>query len=378
VAIKFSAFFIPFLQAICLCANAADAPANSPDASVPASAAEAQTVTLTSAKDPLFKSYRAMWAGMEAYEQFRQFAPNAPLKFTLIRYGDVNKFASDWKGVKLRIAGSEDHPSISIPIAADGTFVVPRVQSAYDDDAELILNQKKSHVGGMPEIKTAGLPPNTRRLGDLRLECQVVQAIAKKDVNLLARAAVNTFTLGSNLCNFKSIDLGRTASDRMVSVTLMNGNQRRDVRFSGTKFFPPIQDKSVPDDALIEFVYWSQASVEAKQAYFARYPIVFKGSLDSWGKDVLLRADPHTGTPTSYSVKVKLRVRDYAFRLIDQDKRVEYGTWTATPVQAPAEAVPMAWRGRDFVFRCTREGEYVFTVNVQNPDAPALTIKRIE
>jgi hypothetical protein len=375
---KFSACLLLILQVLCMSANAADAPASAPDVSAPASAAEAQVVTLTSAKDPLFKSYRAIWAGMEAYDKYRQFAPNAPLKFTLIRYADINKTASDWSGVKLRIAGSENHDPIPIPIAADGTFVVPRVQSAYDDDAELILNQKKAFVGGMPEIKTPGLPPNTRRLGDLRLECQVVQAIAKKDVNLLARAAVNTFTLGSNLCNFKSIDLGRTASDRMVSVTLVNGNQRRDVRFSGTKFFPPIQDKSVPDDALIEFVYWSQASVEAKQAYFARYPIVFKGSLDSWGKDLPLRADPHTGLPLSYSVKVKLRVRDYAFRLIDQDKRVEYGTWTAAPVQAPAEAVPMAWRGRDFVFRCARDGEYVFTVNVQNPDAPILTIKRVE
>ena len=54
-----------------------------------------------------------------------------------------------------------------------GQSTLERYQKALDEDASVMPNRKVRSMTWRTEIRTPGLPPNTRRLGDLRLECQV-------------------------------------------------------------------------------------------------------------------------------------------------------------------------------------------------------------
>jgi hypothetical protein len=62
---------------------------------------------------------------------------------------------------------------IPLAIAPDRTFVLPRDARAAAEDAVVMPDRKALTMTWRAEVRTPNLPPNTRRLGDLRLECQV-------------------------------------------------------------------------------------------------------------------------------------------------------------------------------------------------------------
>jgi hypothetical protein len=134
--------------------------------------ASAQDVTLRPVsvavmRDPVDKSYRKMLKGMDLFEEMHGLAPRASLRFRLLpRKPDTNM-----DGIRLAI----DADSVSIPIRleADRSFVLERHQKAMDDDAAVTSNRKALSMTWRADIRTPGLPPDTRRLGDLRLECHV-------------------------------------------------------------------------------------------------------------------------------------------------------------------------------------------------------------
>jgi hypothetical protein len=125
-------------------------------------------VAVNALRNPELKPYRVMSAGLDAFDEHRKLAPNATLKFKLSKSGEGHGGASNWDGVTLRLVGSDS--ASPVPIEADGSFVLPRSKQAYDDEAELILNQKKATTRFYVDVRTPGLPANVRRLGDLRLE----------------------------------------------------------------------------------------------------------------------------------------------------------------------------------------------------------------
>jgi hypothetical protein len=124
-------------------------------------------VKVTTTRDPVDKSYRKMIKGMERFEREHAFAPNASLRFQLLpRTPDVNM-----DGITLRVAG--DTVSVPVPIALDNSFVLPRNEQALREDAAVLANRKTTSMTWRAMIADPGLPPGTRRLGDLRLECRV-------------------------------------------------------------------------------------------------------------------------------------------------------------------------------------------------------------
>jgi hypothetical protein len=60
-----------------------------------------------------------------------------------------------------------------LALAADGTFTLGRDAKALAEDAVVSANRPAQTMTWRADIRTPGLPPNTRRLGDLRLECRV-------------------------------------------------------------------------------------------------------------------------------------------------------------------------------------------------------------
>jgi len=123
------------------------------------------SVEVQGVKNPDMRSYRAVVAGLDAFEEHHALAPAVPeLRFRLSARGSAELPAGD--ALYLRIVGNGE--PIPVPVTADGSFTVPRVQSAVDDDADLVLNRKKGVLKGRPDIRTPGLAENVRRLGDLR------------------------------------------------------------------------------------------------------------------------------------------------------------------------------------------------------------------
>jgi hypothetical protein len=216
-------------------------------------APEMQSVSVSAVKDPEIKSYRSMLAGLDAFEKHHALAPEAPeMRFVLSSLSDDPGL--DFAHTKLSIRG--DNVTIPVVIDAENGFVLPRSKQAEDDNADLILDIRKGKIRGRPDVRTPGIPANMRRLGDLRLECEVRSAIAKADMNFAFRGAIAAVTLGHGLCGSAQMRMGFFAGKNIRGITLVSNTRREPLtKFFGPNYFPPVGDRSWPDDTLVEFQF---------------------------------------------------------------------------------------------------------------------------
>lgn len=210
-------------------------------------------VFVTGMRNPELKPYRVMLAGLDAFDAHRALAPTAPvLRFKLRpQVGAV----VDMDQLQLSISG--DETDIDLPLAADNSFVLPRNPAAAKDDADLVLNKKKDDYRWRPDIRSAAVPAGMRRLGDLRLECEVAVAVAKKEMPFWIRTTVATLLGGTDWCSNEKLALPTDASRSISAATLVAGGRRVALKVSddGRSYVPLIADNTYPDDALIEFQY---------------------------------------------------------------------------------------------------------------------------
>jgi hypothetical protein len=232
-------------------------------------------VEVSALRDPVEKSYRKIVKGMDLFEQRRRtFAPNATLRFKLL----PRHRATNMQGVALSIVG--ERVSIPVPIAADNTFTLERSQQALKEDALVIPNRKARTMTWRTEIRTPGLPPNTRRLGDLRLECLVgMEADLISNVrDFLAEIIRSIRTPG--YCEQREPHYLFFADRPLWSVTLVAGSRREvlsvDSMYAGITrdpmtptdlqycdcevlldrtYYAPLGDPGWPNDTLIVFEY---------------------------------------------------------------------------------------------------------------------------
>lgn len=73
----------------------------------------------------------------------------------------------------------------------------------------------------------------------------------------------------------------------------------------------PIQDKSLPDHALVEFEYWSDASVDRKKQFLALWQTYLRSSADKWRPGIAfsLKENSH------YSAVMPLKPGTWNFHL---------------------------------------------------------------
>lgn len=206
------------------------------------------TVAVAGLKAPELRPYQTMLRGAHTYEKLKAMAPDAPF-FLMIK---PRRAGLDIRTVTLKIVGEQT--TVAVPVAEDGTFNLPILGDPEFAHAEMVVNQKKSDnaIGWRPRIVTPGLPPNTRRLGDLRLECEIQWAIDKSDMSFMARSA---FALLGGPCNTSKVQMQFEAPAQLAGATLRNAERTQTIRLThgGSGFIAPVHDKSWPDDALIEF-----------------------------------------------------------------------------------------------------------------------------
>ncbi len=125
------------------------------------------TITAKANPNPVEKSYRKMLSGMDLFERLHAMAPNAELRFKLL----PRKPQTDMNSITLAVLG--DTVDLVVPIAPDHTFTLPRNALALQENSQVIPNRRALSMTWRVDIRSPGVPVNTRRLGDLRLECRV-------------------------------------------------------------------------------------------------------------------------------------------------------------------------------------------------------------
>ena len=237
------------------------------------------TISAKANRDPVEKSYRKMIRGMDLFESQRTMAPGAPLRFRLL----PRRPDTDVSNIELEVIGTE--AAFAVPVAADHTFALPRNPQAYAEDAQVIPNRKRQTMTWRSDIRTPGLPPNTRRLGDLRLECRVgMQAGLVSEDRTLAGRLASALLDTPAYCERMAPQYLFIADRPLFGVTLVAGPRRQvlsiDKLYAGASDNPrlagdlpecdcevlvdrtyvlPLGDRSWPDDALVEFEYMEDA-----------------------------------------------------------------------------------------------------------------------
>jgi hypothetical protein len=237
-------------------------------------------VVVTTLRNPVAKSYRRMVEGAKLFEQKRHLAPAAELRFRLLpRKEDVSL-----DGVRLKVEAE----SVAIPlkVSPDHTFALQVDRAALSKDARVIPNRKAGTMTWRADVRTPGLPPNVRRLGDLRLECEVgmkaglisnyprgffgwLEGLIAGNPDYCHRAAPRyLFFAQQPLFGVTLVDGARR---EVLSVDMLYGGAARDPDWKADRhcdcealfdhaYFVPLGDASWPDDTRVELEYMDGAS----------------------------------------------------------------------------------------------------------------------
>ena len=233
------------------------------------------TVTARANPDPVEKSYRKMVRGMDLFDKRHGISPDATLRFKLL----PRRRDTDMNSIELEVLGT--NAAFPVPVAADHTFTLSREQQALNEDAQVTPNRKAQSMTWRTEIRTPGLPPDTRRLGDLRLECQVGMeaGLVSSGRSIFAKMVGAVFETPS-YCDRKDPRYLFFADRAVFGVTLVDGLRRMALPvgklYAGASgddrleddlsacdcevlldrtYELPLGDRSWPDDTLVEFDY---------------------------------------------------------------------------------------------------------------------------
>lgn len=226
---------------LCLCGAAVQARADTAQAMEP-------SVTVKGIRDPDWKPYSAMLKGVKRFEEKHGLAPGAQLRFILEpRSTDV-----DMHAIALRL--ESDEAGMQIPLGERNIFTLPVEQGPLYEKAELTVNRKAGSVRWIPYVRSAAASDTIRRLGDLRLACEVHWAIDKDTLPFAMRTAMGA--LGGP-CNFVSQKGTYSFSEprRITAATISYNDRSASVPFSGTSFTPPLREQDWSDDSTIELVF---------------------------------------------------------------------------------------------------------------------------
>jgi len=246
---------------------------------VQAKAPAPSVITVHDTRDPVDKSYRKMIAGMDRFNKEHALAPQGQLRFRLL----PRSKSVDMQGLTMKIVG--DTFTLPVPLAPDNSFTLPRDARALREDAALVANRKTDTLTWRVYVETPGLPPGTRRLGDLRLEC-----LAGMDSGLISNdPALLGWITGllrdtDRVCGQPDGDYLFFADRPIFGVTLHDGERTlalpvsmlyaggrlsaSNLRYCDCQvllersYYAPLWDRRWPDDTLVEFDAMDEAAGE--------------------------------------------------------------------------------------------------------------------
>ena len=233
---------------LCLYGAAVQAQADTAQATEPSAQDVAASVNVKGIRDPDWKPYSAMLKGVKRFEEKHGLAPGAQLRFILEpRRADV-----DMHDIALRL--ESDDAAMAIPLGERNIFTLPVEQGLLYEKAELTVNRKAGSVRWIPYVRSAAASDTLRRLGDLRLACEVHWAIDKDTLPFAMRTAMGA--LGGP-CNFVSQKGTYSFSEprRITAATISYNGKSAPVPFSGSSFTPPLREQDWSDDSVVELTF---------------------------------------------------------------------------------------------------------------------------
>ena len=241
-----------------------------------------QSIEIKALRNPVDKSYRKMVKGMDLFEEMHAMAPNAGLRYKLL----PRKRDTSMAAISLHVVA--DRLDVPVAVAADHTFTLARYPQALDADAIVRSERKESSMTWRAEIRTPGLPPGTRRLGDLRLECLVgMEAGLVSQYPSVLDRFFDLVRSSRDYCNGSNVRYLFFSERPLFDVTLVAGERREtlpiDKLYAGSvhgrdreglaycdcevlldrAYVLPLGDRSWPDDTRVEFEYMDASSVAA-------------------------------------------------------------------------------------------------------------------
>lgn len=231
-----------------LCCAAVQAYADTGQAVEPSAPDAAASVNVKGIRDPDWKPYSAMLKGVKRFAEKHALAPGAELRFILEpRRADV-----DMHAITLRL--ESDEAGMAIPLGERNIFSLPVEQGPLYEKAELTVNRKAGSVRWIPYVRSAAASDTLRRLGDLRLACEVHWAIDKDTLPFAMRTAMSA--LGGP-CNFVSQKGTYSFAEgrRITAATISFEGKSAPVPFSGTSFTPPLREQDWSDDSVLELTF---------------------------------------------------------------------------------------------------------------------------
>jgi hypothetical protein len=229
--------------------------AQAPTQDVAPGAGHEGVVHVNAVKNPEMHAYRAIVAGLDKFDDEHALAPKVPKLLFKVSARNGTPLPGPLPSAKL----TADDFDLPLPIdQASALFTVPRNQQAWDSKAEFRLSRKRNEVKAMPWIRSPGVPDNQRRLGDLRLQCKVMIAIAKEEIPLWADMLVDSILLTRDWCSFFK-DQDRAWSEqvpaKLAAATLHEGERTLALKVHGREFELPLADPSWGNDAIVDLEF---------------------------------------------------------------------------------------------------------------------------
>ncbi len=209
-----------------------------------------QAVQVSGMKDQDWKPYRQMLNGLNAFERHHALAPETQLRF-IVRPQVEGLVLAD---IRLKIVG--DTIQVPIVLAANGSFELPRNQKAADENADLVLNQKQNWVRwNLLALRTPTLSTHQRRIGDLRLTCEVFAAM--ENIEKLRREFNLRGVTADNLCESPRLNWTFYENQGLKSARIFNESRSEVLPLSSDHrgFTVNLFDRAWGNNALIELEF---------------------------------------------------------------------------------------------------------------------------
>jgi hypothetical protein len=214
--------------------------------SVPPDAPE--TVRVTGVRAIPWKSYRAMRAAMDARDEYQDLAPNARLSFGIV-LPPGQKLPPNF-AMRVRTPDGKEYP-----VEMTGNLFQVPVLPGDLRDADLVTNLKGVPVKIGLQVVTPDLPPGMDRLGDLRLYCEMMDAIDRVDEGVLKRLLRPDPCKRPGAAQWFAVPLARPTSGGALVEGERNAELARRDDQGGTYYDIPLGDSSWGNDALVAYGY---------------------------------------------------------------------------------------------------------------------------
>lgn len=198
---------------------------------------------------PMAWRYRVLAAGQDRFDQEApRLAPGASLAFVLPKV----------EGGDNRVQIVKAEGAISLPMVSPTSFKLVRDDAAAEENAEVVVNRSfppGQMIHPNVQVRSPGLAPDTRRLGDLRLACQVQVAMVKtEELKIRALWAVGS-VFGLDVCKTAKVD-EIDAPRKFARVVLEHGGRHAEFAPSGAaqQSAPVLSDSAWPDDTRVSYV----------------------------------------------------------------------------------------------------------------------------